>query len=227
MSNLENLKKQAKALVRLHRERSSHLACVARETLPKYQGMSDRQVLAAEFRLSDAQALIARQHGFNDWAALRAHTASDQAPTAAIDIPDGPGLLFVVPLLYVSDVQRALSFYAGQLGFEVLQVSGEPPFYAEVRRGGASLGLRLVHEAVIEPAARAREGMLWQASVRVGDAKALYLEFLAAGAEIEAALQRDAFGPLYFAVRDPDGNVIGFGERGPAAKARDGASGRP
>ena len=67
--------------------------------------------------------------------------------------------------------------------------------------------------------------MLWQASVRVGDVKALYVEFLAAGATIETPLQREPWGPMDFSVRDPDGNVIGFSERGPLAKARDGAMG--
>jgi catechol 2,3-dioxygenase-like lactoylglutathione lyase family enzyme len=222
MSNLENLKKQAKALVRLHREKSYHLAVVVRETLPKFAGLKDREVLAGEFKLSDAQELVARQQGHPSWAALKASLASEP-PAAAVQVVDGPGLLFVVPILYVADVRRSLDCYAGKLGFEVLQVSGEPPFYAEVRRDGVSLGLRLVHAPVIDPAARAAHTMLWQASLRVGDIKTLYLEFLAAGATIEAPLQRDPFGPQFFSVADPDGNVLGFGERGPAAKARDGA----
>jgi len=226
MSNLENLKKQAKALVRLHREKSYHLACVARETLPRFAALTDRQILLGEFKLSDAQELIARQHGCQSWAALKTKVGeAGAAPAREPDVADGPGLLFVVPILYVADIGRALSFYHGQLGFEVLQVSGEPPFYAEVRRGGASLGLRLVHRPVIDPAARAEEPMLWQATVRVGDVKALYLEFLAAGATIETPLQRDAWGPQFFSVQDADGNIIGFSERGPGARARDGALG--
>ena len=180
--------------------------------------------MAGEFKLSDAQELIARQQGHPSWAALKACLREPaEAPPPVVD---GPGLLFVVPILYVVDVRRSLDCYAGRLGFEVLQVSGEPPFYAEVRRGGASLGLRLVHAPVIDPAIRARETMLWQASVRVGDIKALYLEFLAAGATIETPLQRDPFGPQFFSIADPDGNVVGFGERGPGARARDGAVGR-
>ncbi len=222
MSNLENLKKQAKALVRLHREKSYHLACVAREALPRFGGLTDREILAGPFRLGDAQELIARQHGCESWMALTARLAGASQPSGP-EPRDEPGPLFIVPILYVADVRRSLACYAGMLGFEVLQVSGEPPFYAEVRRGGASLGLRLVHRPVIDPAARDQETMLWQASIRVGDAKTLYLEFLAAGATIEAPLQRDPFGPQFFAIRDPDGNVIGFSERGPVAKARDGA----
>jgi catechol 2,3-dioxygenase-like lactoylglutathione lyase family enzyme len=224
VSNLENLKKQAKALVRLHREKSYHLAVVARETLPKFAGLKDREILAGEFKLSDAQELIARQQGHPSWAALKASLSEPQdAPPPVVD---GPGLLFAVPMLYVADVRRSLDFYATRLGFEVLQVSGEPPFYAEVRRDGASLALRLVHAPVIDPAVRAREAMLWQASIRVGDIKALYLEFLAAGATIETPLQRDPFGPQFFSIEDPDGNLVGFGERGPGAKARDGVVGR-
>jgi uncharacterized glyoxalase superfamily protein PhnB len=224
MSNLENLKKQAKALVRLHREKSYHLAVVAREALPKFADLRDGEILARAFKLSDAQELVARQQGHANWAALKASLAAE-APSEA-SVTDAPGLLFVVPILYVADVRRSLDCYAGQLGFEVLQVSGEPPFYAEVRRGGVSLGLRLVHAPVIDPAARAQHAMLWQASIRVGDIKALYLEVLAAGAKIEAPLQRDPFGPQFFSIADPDGNVIGFSERGPGAKARDGAAGR-
>jgi len=226
MSNLENLKKQAKALVRLHREKSYHLACAARETVPRFAGLTDRQILTGEFKLSDAQELIARQHGCQSWAALKAVVGgAGAAPAREPDVADSPGLLFVVPILYVADIRRALSFYQGQLSFDVLQVSGEPPFYAEVRREGASLGLRFVHRPVIDPAARVAEPMLWQASVRVGDIKALYVEFLAAGAAIEAPLRREPWGPMDFSVRDPDGNVIGFSERGPLAKARDGAMG--
>ncbi|HLK23216.1 MAG TPA: VOC family protein [Caulobacteraceae bacterium] len=218
MSSLENLKKQAKALVRLHRERSYHLACVARETLPKFAGLSDRQVLAAEFKLADAQGIVARQNGYDSWADLKARAGhEDERPAPS---PFGPGVLFAVPMLYVSDVRVAVEHYVGALGFTANQVSGDPPFYAEVARGGAVLALRLVHGQAIAPDVRAREPMLLQASIRVGDAKALYLELLAAGATFDTPLQRDAFGPQGFVVKDPDGNLIAFGEPGPAARAR-------
>lgn len=218
MSSLENLKKQAKALVRLHRERSYHLACVARETLPKFADLTDRQVLAAEFKLADAQAIVARQNGYDSWTDLKAKAGEPELPPAQALF--GLGVLFAVPMLYVADVRRAVDHYVRALGFSANQVSGEPPFYAEVQRGGAVLALRLVHGEAIAPDVRAREPMLLQASVRVGDAKALYLEFLAGGAIIDAPLQRDAFGPQGFVVKDLDGNLIAFGEPGPAARAR-------
>ncbi|HEY1750089.1 MAG TPA: VOC family protein [Caulobacteraceae bacterium] len=218
MLSLENLKKQAKALVRLHRDRSHHLACVARETLPKFAGMTDRQVLAAEFKLADAQALVARQNGCDSWAALKARAGAGEPAEAPS--PFGPGVICAVPMLYVADIRRALAFYEAVLGFEAAQVSGDPPFFAEVWRGGAKIALRLVHAPVISAEARRREPMLLQAMVRVGDVKALFLELLAAGAAFETPLQRDAFGPQFFSIEDPDGNLIYFSEPGPAAKAR-------
>src|SRR6185312_13032247 len=169
MSNLENLKKQAKALVRLHRERSYHLAIVARAVLPKFASMTDRQVLTADFRLGDAQELIARQHGCQSWAELKA--ASARAGGAAPEprpqpmAPgEGPVPVFAQPMLYVADVRRAAEHYERVLGFTPF-LEGDPPFYAEMRRGGASLALRGVHRPILDAAARAEEELLWQASI--------------------------------------------------------------
>jgi uncharacterized glyoxalase superfamily protein PhnB len=224
MSNLENLKKQAKALVRLHREKSHHLSCVARETLPRFAALTDRQILAGEFRLADAQELVARQHGCQTWRELKARAeAAPAAPLSPAEEPDPPGLIMAVPMLYVADIRRALGFYVDRLGFEARQVSGEPPFYAEVGRGGAQLALRITHRPPIDPAVRASEPMLLQAAIRTGgDIKAYYLEVLAGGAEIDTPLFREPWGPQAFVVKDPDGNLVSFGERGPGAKARDG-----
>ena len=55
MPNLENLKKQAKLYVRWHRDRYYPVAAQVRAVLPRYRDLTDRQVLAAEFKLSDAQ----------------------------------------------------------------------------------------------------------------------------------------------------------------------------
>ncbi|HEY3796868.1 MAG TPA: VOC family protein [Caulobacteraceae bacterium] len=217
MSNLENLKKQAKALVRLHAERSYHLAIVARSVLPKYQPMNDREVLAASFKLSDAQELIARQHGHGSWAALKTAFERGATPVPARYPPvaEAPGPLFAMPMLYVADVRRAAEHYKRVLGFEP-QLEGEPPFYAELRRGGAALALRGVHKPVFDAAARADEPELWQASIGVRGVKALYTEYIAAGAAISIPLRREPWGAWDFAIQDVDGNHVGFFEAGAA-----------
>src|SRR5271154_2074082 len=71
MPNLENLKKQAKQIVRWHRERHYPVAAQIRECIPRFQNITDSEILAASFKLSDAQELVARQHGFESWQALK------------------------------------------------------------------------------------------------------------------------------------------------------------
>src|SRR5271166_4146808 len=72
MPNLENLKKQAKLILRWHRERHYPVAAQIREHLPRFLNMSDSEILAASFKLSDAQEMVARQQGFESWQALKA-----------------------------------------------------------------------------------------------------------------------------------------------------------
>src|SRR5215831_15630179 len=71
MPNLANLRKQAKLVLRWHRDRYYPVAAQIRATLPRYRHMTDPEVLAHSFRLSDAQELVARQHGFESWEALK------------------------------------------------------------------------------------------------------------------------------------------------------------
>jgi len=72
MPNLENLKKQAKLILRWHRERHYPVAAQIREHLPRFLNMPDSEILAASFKLSDAQEMVARQQGFDGWQALKA-----------------------------------------------------------------------------------------------------------------------------------------------------------
>jgi hypothetical protein len=54
MPNLENLKKQAKLILRWRRERRYPVAAQIRALLPRFRNMSDSEILAAGFKLSDA-----------------------------------------------------------------------------------------------------------------------------------------------------------------------------
>src|ERR1700756_2394891 len=78
MPNLENLKKQAKLVLRWHRDRYYPVAAQIRTVLPRFRQLSDPEILAAPFKLSDAQELVARQHGFESWQALK--TGIDAMP---------------------------------------------------------------------------------------------------------------------------------------------------
>src|SRR6202030_1423149 len=71
MPHLENLKKQAKLILRWHRERHYPVAAQIRGLLPRFLNMPDSEILGASFKLGDAQEMVARQHGFNSWQALK------------------------------------------------------------------------------------------------------------------------------------------------------------
>ena len=71
MPDLDNLKKQAKLILRWHRERYYPVAVQLRALMPRFLNMSDSEILAATFKLSDAQEMVAKEHGFDSWQALK------------------------------------------------------------------------------------------------------------------------------------------------------------
>jgi catechol 2,3-dioxygenase-like lactoylglutathione lyase family enzyme len=213
MPSLENLRKQAKLILRWHRDQYHPVAAQIR-TLPRYQHMTDRQVLAASFKLSDAQELVARQSGFESWQALKAGLATMTHPAAKNST--GPVLTAAEPQLFVTDINASCDFFTAKLGFSVAFIYGEPPFYGQVQRDAARLNLRHVDAPLIDPALRDRESLL-AASITVAtadDIKQLYLDFQAAGVAFAQPLKHEPWGARDFIVQDPDGNLVLFA--GPA-----------
>lgn len=214
MSNLENLKKQAKQYLRWHRERYWPAAAGIRTGLPRFRDLQDAQIFEASFKLADAQELIARQLGFEGWPALKsgAHAMTD----ATDKTTSHPVLSSIAAQLFVTDIAASSMFYVDRLGFAVDFIHGDPPFYGQLRRDHARLALRLVPEPVFVGGIREREHLL-SAAITVDTAdevKRLYLDCLAAGTPFHQTLRQEPWGARIFIVRDPDGNLILFA--GPA-----------
>jgi len=215
MPNLENLRKQAKLVLRWHRDRYHPVAAQIRSALPRFHAMTDAEILSQSFKLGDAQELVARQHGFESWQALKKGFAAmsnqpGRAPAAR------PVITAAEPQLFVSDIKSSCDFYAEKLGFAVAFAYGEPPFYAQVKRDGARLNLRHVDGPPIDADLRDREQLL-SASLTVEtteEIKQLYLDFQAAGVTFFQGLKREPWGARNFIVRDIDGNLLLFA--GPA-----------
>ena len=210
MPNLENLRKQAKLYVRWHRDRHHPVAAEIRAVLPRFKELTDRQILDRDFKLSDAQELVARQSGFESWQALKtgvqAMSKSDQ-PAAATPEP-----IQVEAQLFVADIASACAYFTAKLGFAVVFTYGDPPFYAQVKRGNARLNLRLVCEPVFVGDVREREQLL-AASMTVDSAAAireLFVQYQSAGVEFQQSLKQEPWGARTFVVRDPDGNLLLF-----------------
>jgi uncharacterized glyoxalase superfamily protein PhnB len=208
MPNLENLRKQAKLILRRHRDRYYPVAAQIRSGLPRYSRMTDPEILAQSFKLSDAQELVARQHGFESWQALKTGlpTMSDHAETIKAVIAGAE------PQLFVADIKSSCDFFTGKLGFAIAFTYGEPAFYAQVRRDAALINLRCVEQPVIDAGVRDREQLL-SASLTVATAeeiKALFLEFQAAGVTFFQTLKSEPWGARDFILKDLDGNLLLF-----------------
>jgi catechol 2,3-dioxygenase-like lactoylglutathione lyase family enzyme len=208
MPKIESYQKQAKLLVRWHRERNYSVGEKVR-LLPRFRSIKDSEALAMPMPLMLAQEIVAVEAGFADWAALRG--AMDGIPQAQADTALPPRFRNVTPILFVRDVRRAAAFYADKLGFDTDFLHGHPPFYGAVSRDGVCLHLRFVHQTNFEELA-AREDGLILATIEVTDVKALFAEYDARDVDFAQRLVRQAWGGLDFHVRDPDGNRISFVE---------------
>ncbi len=213
MPNFENLRKQAKLYLRWHRDGYHPVAAQIRAVLPRFSALRDREVLAADFKLGDAQEMVARQSGFESWQALKTGV---NAMASTASAPQTPTITRTEAQLFVADIQASCDFFVGKLGFTVVFTYGKPAFYAQVERGEARLNLRLVCEPVFVGEIREREDLL-SASLTLESAaalKQLFLEFQAAGAAFHQTLKTEPWGARTFVVRDPDGNLLLFA--GPA-----------
>jgi hypothetical protein len=84
--NLDQLKHQAKDLIKAHASRSQAAAQLIREFHPRFSGFADVAIFAAEFKLSDAQLTIARESGFLSWTRLK-RRIEKPVPADRLDLP--------------------------------------------------------------------------------------------------------------------------------------------
>ena len=120
-------------------------------------------------------------------------------------------LSHIAPVFRVRDLARSIRFYEEQLEFE-LDFSYED-FYASVRRDGCYIHLKCASPAARDQAASERDDEDLDACVLVSSAEKLAAEFLTAGASFSVPPRTMPYGTEFY-VRDPDGYIIGFVQRG-------------
>jgi uncharacterized glyoxalase superfamily protein PhnB len=214
MPNLENLKKQAKLLLRLHRERNYPVAAQIREHLPRFLNTPDSEILDAPFKLSDAHEIVAKQRGFTSWQAMKTGLST------ALPTPKSPPLKATIvaaePQLLVTDIKTSCEFFCHKLGFTLVFTYGKPPYYAQVGRDAARINLRSIDRTIIDATIRYQQELL-SVSMTVAtpdEIKLLFLEFQSAGVPLHQKLKKQPWGARNFIVKDPDGNLLLFA--GPA-----------
>jgi catechol 2,3-dioxygenase-like lactoylglutathione lyase family enzyme len=162
----------------------------------------------------DAQEMVARQCGFDSWQALK--SGIDTMPQHASQPHSRAAITATAAQLFVADIKASCDFFVEELGFSIVFVYGEPPFYAQVRRDSGLINLRHMDRPVIDPELRDRESLL-SSDMGVNtseEIKQLFLEFQAKGVTFFQTLRKEPWGARTFIVKDPDGNLLLFA--GPA-----------
>lgn len=143
-----------------------------------------------EAKLSTALLMIAREYGFSSWRALKAHTDAHDA--RQIENP-------VARLLPIADAGRSAAFYRDVLGFEIQQ------------RGDAM-------EAALGPAriqfvvGTARPAGSTIVFLQTANVVATHAALRARGCAPSDIENVNWIKMRMFEVRDPDGNVLWFGQ---------------
>ena len=122
--------------------------------------------------------------------------------------PRSPGTRFgrIAPTIAVSDLPRALRFYAGVLGMQVVFENGHPVGFVILRRDAAELHLTLVKNYRADGAHNV-------AHLMVDDANGLHDHLTAQGVRITKGLRDADYGLRGFVFTDPDGNRIDVGQQ--------------
>jgi len=206
MPTLDTYRKQAKLLMRWHRDRDYSIGGRVR-VLDRFSALTDREILTMKFPLALAQEIVAVEAGHKSWAELKA--AAADAPKMPPAVIEPPVFKSVIPILFVRDVTASAAFFSDRLAFATDFLHGAPPFYGAVSRDGIWIHLRLVYEPYFAAAA-AKEKSHILASIEVSNVQGLFEEFKARGVEFAQPLTKQAWGGTDFHARDPDGNVISF-----------------
>ena len=116
------------------------------------------------------------------------------------------------PYFVVADLKRSLAYYHEKLGFDEPEIWGDPPEFAMPSREGFIFMIRAASNGR-EIVVNRKQGGTWDAYIWIRDAQSLFEEFESRGAQIEyrPTIQKE-YDMKEFAVRDPDGYVIAFGQ---------------
>lgn len=117
----------------------------------------------------------------------------------------GVSYLSATPRIPVRDMAAALDFYSRILGFEVRGVFGEPPNFATLAAGDATISLVLDRDGSIA-------GRI-SCYLTVLGVDALFQRCKELGADLDSDLGVRDYGMKDFTVHDQDENHIGVGER--------------
>ncbi len=115
------------------------------------------------------------------------------------------------PYFPVADVASIGTYYHDVLGFLCEYSAGNPPEFAIYSRGGSPIMFRRTPDpALISP--NERQGGTWDVFFWVSDVEVLHEELARKEAVVVYPPTVQPYGMKEFAIRDPNGYVLGFGQ---------------
>ena len=84
-ASLEQLKKQAKSLLKRHQAADSEALTRIRQNHPRWRNLPKEQAAAPPFALADAQMVIASEYGFASWPKLQSHVKTLEAASSTAE----------------------------------------------------------------------------------------------------------------------------------------------
>ena len=139
--SLAQLKLQANELHRLQREGRQSAAARIIAHHPRYKLLDPRTVLDAPLALADAQLVIAREYGFESWAALKHHVETGKRVAA---FTAHPKFAESVEALNAGDLRRLSELLAANPELVRARTNLEPPY-------GYFTGATLLHHVAWNP----------------------------------------------------------------------------
>src|SRR5215216_4418034 len=144
-SNLDHLRKQAKDLIRLYRNRDPSAIARFRHALPAAADRTDGEIASLKLRLHDAQSCVAREYGFASWRDLRRYvevqSASDDDRAARV--------LHWLKLVYSGEVAGGVDRANPRVAVRMLLES------PELAAGSPYLACTIGDEGALRPATQA------------------------------------------------------------------------
>ncbi len=119
--NLEQYKKQAKDLLRIFDLAAPHAFAAVKMHHPRFRNLSDADIQKARFALSDAQLVIAREHGFESWPKFAHHIETLNLIGSVAELTDP-----VTAFIEVACVPRHASHVSGTLEHAEMILSRYP-----------------------------------------------------------------------------------------------------
>lgn len=116
--------------------------------------------------------------------------------------PPQPQMMDIIPTYPVENMQRALDYYVNKIGFALVLQSGGT--YASVGRDYVQIGLALSKGAAKGPKS--------SSYVNMNNIDVFYQGLVAKGVKMARELKTQPSKMREFAIVDPDGNTLTFGE---------------